>query len=422
MRILMVTRGVVPIAPGCGGAELAVYQLARSMALSGHAVTLVADIDPAKFAPVPELEIVQVDSKLQRLARRLPRCFASWLLQHLAGNIAAARRTVALLRSGRTFDVIHTAGNLATILISNRSDTPIVYTEHDADPWTCRYRRLHERVAHKAVYRAVNVCAFRRAQRIVPLFDELGTLMTDRWGIPATKITTIQMGFDIDIFNPTRPGMALREAVDVERYCLFVGSLEPRKGPDLLIEAMTEVDDLGCVFVGAGPLRRRLERRVNELGLKDRVVFVGPLAPLELGIVVAEAEMLVLPSVSEGLPIVIIEAMACAIPVIATRLPGPCSLVDDWETGLLVKPGDTGQLTMALRCLARDPELRQRMGASGREKVLSRLPWPVIADRYVELYRAMSGGDHEADAVIDLTAPDGSFATVKGEPDTAALG
>jgi glycosyltransferase involved in cell wall biosynthesis len=402
VRILMVTRGVLPIAAGCGGAELMSYNLARTMALRGEQVTLLTEIDDECFAPVEGLEVIRVATRFQRLTRRLPRSFPSWLLQHLAGNVAVARRARAVLRR-REFDVVHTNGGLSTILIARQAGTPpIVYTEHDASPWLCRYRKLHERFVRKLVYRLVNVRAFRAADRIVPVFSDLAVEMTDRWRVDPGSITAIPTGTDIDLFNPAGAGISLLEEFDIERYCLFVGSLEARKSPDALLEAVAAIDGLPCVFVGGGPDRKKLEHRAAELGVADRVFFTGVLAPSELGRVYAEADVFVLPSISEGMPLVLLEAMACGVAVLATRLSGVASLVDDWETGILVKPGETGELVMGLRMLERDPEFRHSLGENGRLKVLEQFPWPVVAARYLRTYQATGSGPADAPEPLDL--------------------
>src|SRR2546427_10006885 len=108
MRIVIASRGVVRIEPGCGGAEMVVYQLARSIATRGHEVTLVADLDEEEFGAAPRLHVVPDRSRLQAWVRRLRGGLPRWLAQHLIGNIAVARTVRRLVRNGGRFDVIHT--------------------------------------------------------------------------------------------------------------------------------------------------------------------------------------------------------------------------------------------------------------------------------------------------------------------------
>lgn len=382
----MVTRGVVPIAPGAGGAELVAYRLAGALVEAGEHVEMVSDADEAARAALPQIQFHPLESRALRLVRRLPGGFGRWLLEHLVGNVTAAREARRLL-GDTNFDLVHVHGALAAILIGRKAHAPLVYTEHDATPWMCRYRRWWERAIRKVVHRVVNVTAFGRADHVATVFDSLRAEIVERYRIPKERVTTIVNGTDVDLFNPHRPGVSLvRETFGFERYVLFVGRLTPRKAPDVLLRAVAEVPEVKCAFVGDGPMRRRLERLARELGVEDRVVFVGAVTPAELGRVYADADFTVLPSVSEGMPLAVIESMACGTPVLTSNVAGATSLIDDWETGFLLKPGDLGQLSMAIRFLWGDGDLRRRMGERAREKAIREFVWPGVAEQYRDLY------------------------------------
>lgn len=391
MRILVVTRGVVPIQPGAGGAELAAYQASRELGRRGHRVVLVSDvIDEPQFAS-ENVSFRPIDSALLRRVKVFPAGFFRWIVEHLIGNVAAARAARRVARREGPFDIVNVNGALAARLVKRWiPGVPVVYTEQDATPWLCRYRRWWERAIRKTVYRLVNVPAFRRVDHVATVFDSLRDELVDRYRIPASKVTTIVNATDADLFNPNRPGRSLvREEFGFDRYVLFVGRLTARKAPDLLVRALADVTDVNCAFVGDGPMRRKLERLAVELGVADRVAFVGNLAPAELGRVYADADLTVLPSVSEGMPLVVIESMACGTPVLTTRVAGSENLIEDWETGFLVRPGDLGQLEMAVRFLWGDRALRARMGEKAREKAIESFLWPVVGERYLILYHSL---------------------------------
>jgi glycosyltransferase involved in cell wall biosynthesis len=397
----MANRGVVALRAGCGGAEQAAYQLARQLAADGVEVTLVSEAEGVE--ETDGLSIVPLDNWLVRRIRVLPGGFARWVVQHLVGNIATARAVFKLLRENQ-YDVVHVHGSLTALLLARRASVPVVYTEHDATPWSCRYRRWWERRLRRAVYRVVNVAAFKRVDRVTTVFDALRTEMIARWGIDDGRVVTITNGADLGTFNPDRPGISLiRDEYGLDSYCLFVGRLTMRKAPDLVLRALVDCPGLNCAFVGDGPMRKRLEAMVQELGLAGRVVFTGNVDPSLLGRIYADADFLVLPSVSEGTPLVVVESLACGTPVLATRIAGAPALVRDWETGFLVRPGDLGELSMAVRFLAGDADLRRRMGAAGRELVSVSHVWPVIARRYMELYEDVAGvRDPLADELLAL--------------------
>src|SRR5579884_973613 len=268
LRILMVTRGVAPLAAGAGGAELVASQLAREMALDGHEVVVVSDVGHPAPEPVAGLSYRPLGNRLLRLVkRRLPAGFPRWLAEHLIGNVSAARAARKLLAQER-FDLVHVHGALAALLISRGARVPVVYTEHDATPWICRYRHWWERAIRKVVYRTVNLAAARRATHVATVFHTLGAALVERHGIDGSKVTTIMNGTDVDVFNPHRPGLnPVREACGFERYILFVGRLTPRKAPDLLVRAVADTPGVNLVLAGDGELRPRLEDLARELGV-----------------------------------------------------------------------------------------------------------------------------------------------------------
>ena len=175
---------------------------------------------------------------------------------------------------------------------------------------------------------------------------------------------------------------------------LSVGQLLPRKGHAVLIEALAELADEGVeidtTIVGAGPERGRLEDLAREMGIGERVRFTGALGQDELPALYEEADIFCLASFAEGVPVVLMEAMAHAVPVVATRINGVPELVADGETGLLVAPGRAADLAAALRRLAADRELAARLGAAGREKVAAEFDQSDSAAALKALYETVA--------------------------------
>src|SRR3954470_2816379 len=383
----MVSRGVVPIRAGCGGAELAPYQLARHLAHRGHDVTLLSDVDDGLGEGVDGAPFVSLDSRLQRLSRRLPGGFLAWIVQHLVASLAITSLARKLLRRER-FGLVHAHGSLVALLLALFAEIPVTCTEQDAPPWLCRPRRWWERLIRRAIYRLFNVSAWRRVDRVGVTFPSLRDELIQRWQVPATNVFTIANGTDFDLFHPEAP--ATRPSIERERphYCLFVGRLTSRKAPDLLLHAIARVPDVRCAFAGDGPMRAQLERLASELGVRERVEFLGSLESSQLPGLYSHADLLVLPSFSEASPLVAAEAMACGTPVLATRIAGLPALVDDFETGFLVRPGDVGELSVALRFLTRDSSLLTEMGQTAQTRAGKRLGWPTLAGEYEGVYRS----------------------------------
>lgn len=171
--------------------------------------------------------------------------------------------------------------------------------------------------------------------------------------------------------------------VEPERYAkgprpdsptlLFVGRLAAVKGVPVLFEALQSVieqhPDVRLHLIGDGPERARLEKQASDMGLADHLTFLGYQSQAAVAEALSSTDIFVLPSFAEGVPVVLMEAMAAEVPVVTSRIAGVPELVSDGESGLLVPPGAPGPLAAALNRLLADPDLRARMGAAGRAKV-----------------------------------------------------
>jgi glycosyltransferase involved in cell wall biosynthesis len=152
-------------------------------------------------------------------------------------------------------------------------------------------------------------------------------------------------------------------------HVVSVGRLAPMKGFGVLLEALADVDGARLTLVGDGPERGALEATAHRLGLAGRVHFAGALGAGAVTELLREADVFCLPSFAEGVPVVLMEAMAARVPVVSTAVMGIPELVADGQTGRLVPPGRPGPLAAALRELAADPAERARMGAHGRAAI-----------------------------------------------------
>lgn len=149
-----------------------------------------------------------------------------------------------------------------------------------------------------------------------------------------------------------------------------------------------------ALIVGEGGLRARYAAAAAGLGLAERVAFAGRVDNDELPSYYAAADVGILPSCTAGeaFGIVLLEAMAAGLPVIASRLPGVRSVVSDGRDGLLAEPGDAADLADKIRRLADRPELRRAMGRQGRAKVEAQYAWPQVVKRLERVYEEVLGG------------------------------
>jgi glycosyltransferase involved in cell wall biosynthesis len=196
-------------------------------------------------------------------------------------------------------------------------------------------------------------------------------------------ITLVLYAIDPVRFTPVADRRPLRARLGLGRFSHLVsilGLVSERKGHRFFLEMASrlraEWPDAGFLVVGEdvlqnGAYRRAMEAYARTLGIADRVIFYRFAADDLARDIVAASDLLVLPTSEEGFGLSLAEAQACEVPVVSTRLSAVREVVDDGETGLLVKPGDVEELTSAVRTLLADEQRRVRMGKQGRKRVTS---------------------------------------------------
>jgi glycosyltransferase involved in cell wall biosynthesis len=195
---------------------------------------------------------------------------------------------------------------------------------------------------------------------------------------------------DIDRFAPT-PTQAKLGSQDL----LAVGNLIPTKGQDLIMKAMARLalsfPQLACRFIGEGPDRARLESLSRKLGIAQRVQLLGRRGRAEVADAMRACSVFVLPSSSEGLGCVYLEAMACAKPVIGCRGQGIEEVIEQGRNGWLIPTNGLAELVEALSTLLQSRELSLQMGQAARESILSRLTVSHQAQALAGIYREAIG-------------------------------
>jgi glycosyltransferase involved in cell wall biosynthesis len=217
-----------------------------------------------------------------------------------------------------------------------------------------------------------------------------------RWcRVPAARLSVIHNSARLAAFaarDPASRGRLLSFfPPGVDRVVLAAGRLSPEKGYGVLVEAAAKIctadPAAGVVVFGEGALAPKLERRVAELGLSGRVVLPG--FRTDLDSLIGAADVVVLPSFTEGLPNVALEASAAGVPVVATAVGGTPEVVADGSTGFLVPSGDPAALAANVWELLRDPALRTRMGTAGRERMRTRFTFEAQAAAYLKLLHSL---------------------------------
>jgi glycosyltransferase involved in cell wall biosynthesis len=293
-------------------------------------------------------------------------------------------RLVRFLKAHR-FDVVHTwifAANTYGRLAAWRAGVPVVVTaEMAVDLWKGRWQLAIDRWLGRRTD-----CVVGNSRAVVEFYR--------RAGVPGDRLAMIYSGIE-DAEPPAVDRAAIRAELGVPAEApllIFIGRLAPQKGVDDLLRAIDLLQhlrpDLRVWIVGDGPLRDNLQELVIAFRLTSVVRFLGHREDVPR--LLAAADLLVLPSLYEGLPNVVLEAMRFRQPVVATAAPGTTELVVDGQTGLLVPPRAPQQLARAIRTVIEDPTLARRLGEAGRAHVETAFRAETMTAQFADLYERLA--------------------------------
>ncbi|MBL8997556.1 MAG: glycosyltransferase family 4 protein [Gemmatimonadetes bacterium] len=362
IRVLQVTHDL-----GVGGLPRVVETLCRSIDPERFDVSALCLNFGGELAEMLTADGFTV-SVLEQAARK-PDYLSSW-------------RVARFLRAGH-FDVVHSHNTqpfLDAAIGTLLSDAGVlVHTDHARDfPDKLRYMVLEHLLSW-------------RAFKVVGVSEHTTENLNRYEWIPRRKLATIPNGIDGRLFDRAIDRPAVRASLGVPEgavVALFASRLEAQKDVPTLLDAFVLLRDrvpaLHLVVAGQGSLRESLVARATALGIGDRVHFAG--VRLDIPDVLRAADLFVLSSTWEGLPMVILEALAARCPIVSTAVGGVPSAIEDGVSGLLVPPRDPVRLAAGIERAARDPELRRRLAERGRAVFEERFSAAAMARRYEALY------------------------------------
>ena len=373
MRVGFVDYVVEPDKPGASGLSDITWNMARELTKLGDDVHIVApySVDPEPCSGVT----------VHRFP--LPRPGYRNIVGHLRIVLGARRELVKL----GNLDFIHAPEYVSTGIIAPTSSIPTVLTTPG---------NIYERIASganpfdpimTAVLKACAHSSARRCLMIAAISQDM-----ERWwrqtGAPAERVEVIPHGVDTDVFHHSEHAARELGLSDDRINLLYVGRLSPEKNVSLLIRAVGKLNDVAWEpnfqlhLVGTGPQEQELRSLVTRLRLGTQVVFHGRLPLADLPRWYSAADAVVLPSKSEGLPRVMLEAMACGTPFIGTRISGVVDHIRDGENGFIVDSDDEPALALRLRVVREQPLHARQIGRRGQEYVVRHLTWPLVVRRF----------------------------------------
>ena len=422
--------------PFCGGQGVYVRHLARELAALGHAVEVIgaqpypvldALGEGVTLTELPSLDLYRQPDPFRTPRREEFRDWVDWLEvgtmwtggfpEPLTFSLRARRHLAA--RRG-DFDVVHDNQTLGYGLLG--LGLPLVTTIHHPitvdrrlDLAAAETRRKRASVRRWYGFVRMQKRVARRLPSVVTVSGSSRDEIAADLGVRRERIHTVPIGADTRLFSPDPsvpkvPGrIVTTSSADV-----------PLKGLVYLVEALAKVraarPDAHLVVVGKRPTEGPVARALAGLGLEGAVEFVKGISDAELVDLVRGAEVACVPSLYEGFSLPAAEAMATGTPLVATtggavpEVAGP-----DGQTCLAVPPGDADALAVALEQVLGDQELRARLGAAGRQRVLARFTWARAAEATAEVYRAAieeQGGRRRAPGTAATARP----LAARGEP------
>ena len=370
-----------------GGPALHVSYLTKGLANRGYDTTLVA----GKLARGEDSMSYVADAlglnvrPLAAMHREVSPVYDPIAVTRLVGEIRRVRPHILHTHTAKAGAV----GRAAALLAGDARPPVIVHTYHGHvltgyfDPLRTQFFRETERALA------------RHTDRLVAVGPEVRDDLVALGVAPPEKFSVIRLGIDLEsrvLTIDRRAEFRHLFGIPDDRFVVgWIGRMTAiKRVPDILAAFKVLRDrgvDATLCLVGDGPDRDAIEQLASDLGIVRDVLFVGyqkDVAPYY-----AFFDALLLPSANEGTPVVAIEALAAGRPVVATRVGGVPDVVDDNESGFLVEVGDIEALTDRLEQLAGDPELRARLGATGRERVVPRYRVERLVDDIDELYREL---------------------------------
>ena len=368
-----------------GGMEIHCLDLARGLAKAGHDVTVVTSRHPQgiKAETIDGVEIHYIDV-LATSKRPLP--------------MKAILRFVELHRA-RRFHVVHSQSFAGFYLVKSglkrELKVPLVTTLHGTASTEIR-SNIHQggslMLLPKVLFHTFNHHfrtkeLVRQSDAVIAISRELAESIPKEFSISPGRVKTVFNGIDTSMFRPKESALRLPD----KRIVLTASVLHKQKGVQYLIKAfksvLLEVPNARLMVVGDGPHRAELQNLSRSLSVIDAVTFTGKVPNATLPDYYNAADVFVIPTVRvEGLPLVELEAMACARPVVASDIGGIPSVIRDGVNGLLVRPADVGMLAARVVAVLNDRGLAATLSSNARKTIEKDFSREKMVERTLEVY------------------------------------
>jgi teichuronic acid biosynthesis glycosyltransferase TuaC len=270
--------------------------------------------------------------------------------------------------------------------LSKEWDVPLVMVEHG----TVLKKILQWKNMRKKIIHTLNL-----ADHIMCVSDDLLSIVMEN-GIDEDKLSLVPIGVDTDIFKKG-DSTSIREQFGIcseTKIVLYVGQLVQLKGLKYLMDSIPHIlskhHDVLFVLAGEGPLKKKISELIKQNGLDKNIILLGAINYKNLVQWYSISDIFVLPSLSEGRPSVIYEAMSCEVPIIATDVGGVSEQIKDGYNGFVIKPKDSRKLADKINYLLENDDLRNNMGKNGRKRIIEEgWTWKSHAKNAINVYKKL---------------------------------
>jgi len=365
MKILRVVSDLYPAV--VGGLGLHAHEMSKQQAKLGNEVTVYTS---------------NTDRRLRNEFKDGYNIIRFKTILKIGGNSFMPMLFFKLFRTKNDFDIIHAHSHLffstnLCAFIRRLGSSPLVITNHGLISQTVPMW------VHKIYIPTVAKWTFKSADKIICYTENEKSLLV-QLGIDSDKIVVIHNGTDTDIFFP-------REKKKNNDQILWIGRFTPGKGVKYLIDAFNILVKKNPGFklfmIGRGPLKENIEQKIQDLNLNKNIIIKEFILNSELPAIYQNSDVFVLPSLNEGVPRTVLEAMSCRVPIVCTELPQLVSVVEG--CGLLVPVEDSQALAEAISKIILDREVARKLGENGRVKVVENYSWEDTVKKTVQLYEEL---------------------------------
>jgi glycosyltransferase involved in cell wall biosynthesis len=326
-----------------------------------------------------------IKSSLRGTARTLWRRAVPQTVKHVVGFLRDARRTRKVFEANPV-DLLHVqiVSNSSAVVAARSAGVRRILGTHHLDPGRTRLHQL-----------LPEILTSRRLDHAIAVSHSTKAAWAGRIAMTGDKLSVIPNGVDVEHYSrrlsPAAARAALGLPADAAHVLSVVGRLEEQKGHRYLLDAFAGVvrvvPNAHLALAGDGTLRHALAEQAKALGIDRRVHFLGHRQGVQT--ILDASDVFVLPSLWEAMPFALLEAMAAALPVVATAVAGVPELVVEGETGFLVAPADVLALERALVRTLQLPDSGRELGIAGRQRVDSRFDLQTMLVDTQDLYRAL---------------------------------